>query len=103
MDRAFSAGAFALKTPGEISEPVLSAYGYHLIRLEGRKPAELPSFDAVKDTIMADLKREFIDARKLAAMKGITADPTLEVNQPAIDALPATLGAAYAPLPAAKP
>ena len=38
-DPAFEKAAFALKNPGDVSEPVLSRFGYHVIRLESRKPA----------------------------------------------------------------
>lgn len=91
MDRAFAAAAFALAKPGDVSQPVLSSFGYHVIRLEGRKPAEVPTFDAVKDAIMAELRRDFIDSKKKEAMARIAADPTLQLNQPAIDALGTTL------------
>lgn len=101
MDPAFSAAAFALKSPGDISEPVLSSFGYHVIRLEGRKPAELQPFDRVKDSILAEVRQDFVNSRKLAVLNGISADPTLQINQPAIDALGSTLGGG-AP-PAAKP
>lgn len=101
MDPGFSKGAFALKNPGDISEPVLSAYGYHVIRLEGRKPAEVPPFDQVKDAILAEVKRDYINGRKMVVLNGIASDPTLQVNQPAIDALGSTIGAGVPP--AAKP
>ena len=44
-DPAFERAAFALKNPGDVSEPVLSQFGYHVIRLEGRKPARPRTFD----------------------------------------------------------
>ena len=80
---------------------MLSAYGYHVIRLEGRKPAEVPAFDKVKDAILAEVKQDYINGRKMAVLNGIASDPTLQINQPAIDALGSTIGAG-AP-PAAKP
>ncbi len=101
MDPAFSAGAFALKSSGDISEPVLSSFGYHVIRLEGRRPPELQAFDKVKDSILAEVRQDFVNSRKLTVLNGISADPTLQINQPAIDALGSTLGGG-AP-PAAKP
>ena len=91
MDRAFSAGAFALTKPGEISEPVLSSFGYHIIRLEARKPAQLQPYDVVKDVILADIKREYVSTVKKAASDGIFRDSTLQWNQPALDALSATM------------
>lgn len=39
MVPAFEAAAFALR-PGEVSEPVRSPYGWHLIKLEAHRPSE---------------------------------------------------------------
>jgi foldase protein PrsA len=43
---------------GEVSTPVKSQYGYHLIKATGLKSAELISFDKVKDKIKAALLEE---------------------------------------------
>jgi peptidyl-prolyl cis-trans isomerase C len=91
MDRAFSTAAFALTKPGQISEPVLSSFGYHIIRFEDRRPAELQPYDKVKDVILADVRREYVDSVRRAATMGIFGDPTVQMNQPAIDSLLTTL------------
>ena len=51
----FADAAFALKEPGDISEPVKSPFGWHIIRLEGRTPAQLTPFDEVKGQILQEL------------------------------------------------
>lgn len=43
---------------GEVSEPVKSQFGYHLIKATGLKGAEVSSFDQVKDKIKASLLNE---------------------------------------------
>ncbi|MGL1590461.1 peptidylprolyl isomerase, partial [Vibrio parahaemolyticus] len=43
--------AFRLKK-GEVSPPVKSQFGYHLIKVEDRREKKLPSFDEVKDRIL---------------------------------------------------
>lgn len=49
MVPAFENAAFALKKPGDISAPVQTEYGFHIIRFIGRTP--LKPFDSLKDNI----------------------------------------------------
>ena len=46
MVEPFEVAAFALNVPGEISQPVKTRFGYHIIKLIGKKG--LPSFDDKK-------------------------------------------------------
>jgi len=64
----FEQVAFALKNPGEISEPVRTQFGYHLIQLIDHKAAELKPYKEVKDLVMQQLKRE--RAQEQFAAKG---------------------------------
>lgn len=47
MVPAFEEAAFALNEPGELSEPVLSDFGWHIILLEDKTPASLMSFEDI--------------------------------------------------------
>lgn len=47
--------AVAKLQKGEISEPVKTAYGWHVIKLEDRRNKAPPAFDQVKDTIINSL------------------------------------------------
>jgi len=84
---AFAKAAFELKNVGDVSEPVLSHIGYHLIRLDGRRAPRAQSFDEVKGQIMADLRQAYVGEQRDARIAAIQTDPTLKVNQPAIDSL----------------
>jgi peptidyl-prolyl cis-trans isomerase D len=79
MVEEFSQAAFALQ-PGGISAPVKSQFGYHIIKVEERKPAGQRSLDEVRESIRGTLAdgladgegsrratalREKIDAAKL--------------------------------------
>jgi peptidyl-prolyl cis-trans isomerase C len=87
MDPAFSKAAFALARAGEVSEPVRTPFGWHIIRLEDRKPAGKRPFEEVKAQIIADMRRQYVEKARNDALAAIRTDPALQVNQPAIDAL----------------
>lgn len=65
MVSAFEKAAFALKKTGELSPVVQTPFGFHIIRLEGRKPATVKPFDEVKDELRAEtIAKLKNDARK---------------------------------------
>jgi peptidyl-prolyl cis-trans isomerase C len=87
MDPAFSKAAFALKNVGDLSEPVKSSFGWHIIRLDGRRPAHEVPFEKVQEQIMAELKTRYVDDVRKARLTAISHDPAMKVNQAAVDAL----------------
>ena len=52
----FEAAAFALKNPGDLSEPVKTQFGWHIIRLENQTPSSIEPFDTVKPQLVQYLK-----------------------------------------------
>jgi peptidyl-prolyl cis-trans isomerase C len=91
MDPAFVDAAFALKNVGDISEPVRSSFGYHLIRLEGRHPATVRPFDQVKESILASERARFVDEQRETALAPLRNDPATKVNEAAVNALIITI------------
>ena len=65
MVKAFEDAAFAAK-PFEIVGPVQTDFGWHVIKVNGAKAAQVQPFDEVKAQIEADLKRQQA-AQKFAA------------------------------------
>ena len=57
MVREFEEAAFALQV-GEISLPVQSQFGYHIILLTDRKDAHTPTVDEIKDELRTDFIAE---------------------------------------------
>ncbi len=53
----FDKAAFALK-PGEISEPVKSQYGYHIIQLISHEEPRLKPFEEVKPQLAAEFQKQ---------------------------------------------
>lgn len=63
MVREFETAAFALKNIGDVSEPILSPFGWHIIKLEERR---VPSAEAKKKEIESVLQRDvrILEVRK---------------------------------------
>lgn len=67
-DPVFETAVYGLKQD-QVSEPVRTSFGYHLIKLLGVEAPEVPSFASLKDKLTHDLKtqqveRLFVDATK---------------------------------------
>jgi len=58
MVEPFEKAAFALSKKGDISEPVITQYGVHLIRLDAIHGAGVPPFEEVKDAAIEKQKLE---------------------------------------------
>jgi len=57
MVKAFEDAAFSLKQ-GETSDPVLSDFGYHIIRVTGIRPGKTRSLEQARAEIEAELKKQ---------------------------------------------
>lgn len=68
MVKAFSDAAFQLKV-GEISPPVKTDYGWHVIRMDDRKMGAAQPYDQVKSAIRNVLVRDKVQAM-LASLQG---------------------------------
>jgi peptidyl-prolyl cis-trans isomerase C len=87
MDAGFAAGVAALKNIGDVSEPVLSSFGWHVIKLEGRRPAVQKTFEQAREQILGELKQKHVNEQREAAIAKLRNDPTIKANREAIDAL----------------
>ena len=78
---------FTMKEVGEVSALIRTRTGYHVVRLEGRRPARQLTFDEVKDRLLGNSKKAHVEARRAAKIEAITTDPGLRIDQAAVDAL----------------
>jgi peptidyl-prolyl cis-trans isomerase C len=87
MAPAFTDAAFALKKTGDLSEPVLTEFGWHVIRLDGRRPATVQTFEQAHDAVLAELRRRYIDEKRDDLVAAVRRDPKTQINRAAVDAL----------------
>jgi peptidyl-prolyl cis-trans isomerase C len=73
MTKDFEAAAFALKQPGDLSDVVKTEFGYHVIRLEERKPAVRQPFEEVRDGLVRSLAEAESRSRRQQTVDQITA------------------------------
>lgn len=66
MVEAFSDAAFSLNTPGQISDPVQTDFGWHIIQLVGKREAQMSAadFQNKKDTVYNEWLVEVKNARE---------------------------------------
>ena len=78
----FEQAAFSLK-PGEVSDPVKSQFGWHIIKVENRRQKPPPGFDTVKDQILGSL----IHKRAQKVAEELRTDAKIEYLDPKIKAM----------------
>jgi len=77
FDPAFEEALWALQAPGDVSAPVLSSFGYHLIRLNEVVNPEYPAFDDERGGLEQRLRQ--------AKAEDLFIDKALELERAAYD------------------
>ncbi len=70
MVAPFSAAAFELE-PGEVSDPVETQFGWHVIKVEERRATQLPQFEDMREQIENFLTRQAQQAFILGLREGV--------------------------------
>lgn len=81
----FEAAAFALKT-NEVSEIVTTQYGYHIIKLSERIPAEKVEFEKVAEDLKKALRQQAFQAKQAEFFERIKFEAGAKVLPPAVPA-----------------
>ncbi|KRP74688.1 MULTISPECIES: SurA N-terminal domain-containing protein [Pseudomonas] len=85
-DPDFETALYGLKQD-QVSAPVRSAFGWHLIKLLGVEAPEVPSFASLKDKLTRELKAQQVEQRFVEATKQLedAAFEASDLAQPASD------------------
>jgi parvulin-like peptidyl-prolyl isomerase len=73
----FEEAAFALRE-GEISAPVLTQFGYHVIKMTERLPAQVKPLDEVRDEVRNALVSQYVET----LLQGLRGAAKVQVLQP---------------------
>ena len=83
--KEFTDVAFNLKA-GELSEPVKTVFGYHLIKLNKKVPAGIKPFEEVKNSIISNMKAKNWGMARTEYIEKIKKNHKMKVDEKALDA-----------------
>ena len=95
MVKQFDEAAFSMKV-NEVSDPVLTQFGYHIIKVTDRKEGSTASYEEVKDKLAQDLRNRMINELIGEKLSQLREEATIELLFPPPP--PAAPGPGGAPL-----
>ncbi len=86
MVKSFEEVSFAMEHNGDISEPVETPYGYHIIRLNEKFPSRPIPFEEVKAEAMAQAREQHLEEYRSRYLRKLLTDP-IELPEGAVEAM----------------
>lgn len=86
MVKPFEDASFAMEVEGEISEPVETNYGFHIIRFNKRYPPRVMKYEDVKADAMAMARKRYLEEYRTRYIRKLIEDP-IELPEGAVEAM----------------
>ncbi len=74
MVRPFDDAVNALAKPGDLSEPVVSQFGYHIIRLEERTAKGQQTYEEVKAQLLIEARTAILNDSRIQKVQSMNRD-----------------------------
>lgn len=87
LEPAFAQALVKMNTKGQLSEPVETKYGFHIIRYLGRKPAGTVPFEDVRNKLIGAERTKLMSERRAQIVSEIRDSKTVIVHKNNVDAL----------------
>jgi peptidyl-prolyl cis-trans isomerase C len=101
LDPVFAVALHSLKKEGALSSPVRSRSGYHVIQLERIETFPTPSYEEVKDKVVAEMKERYLGEEKDRYFRRYS-QLEVDLKYDVINTLPGRYGAQLAEVQAAN-
>lgn len=80
MVRPFEDAVNALAKPGDLSEPVESQFGYHIIKLEARREKGRQPFDEVRPQLIDEARTGLLNQSRVLKVQSLNKDIALDTG-----------------------
>lgn len=90
MVQPFEDALDKLSKPGELSEPVQSQFGYHIIRLEERRAKSMQPYEEVRNQLMGEARMAILNESRV--QKSLALNKEFVFQQDALEALAKSAG-----------
>lgn len=87
FDESFRKAIAPLNKPGQVSEPLETRFGFHIVRMVKREPERLRTFDEVKDEIVKAEKQKLLDEARTEVLLSVRNDPNTRLHLENVEAL----------------
>ncbi len=80
MVKPFEDAVASIRNPGELSDIVETQFGFHIVRLDGRRPAGVRTFEEVRDDLEREVRAKAEREARLVKMREMMRDAKVDTD-----------------------